>query len=565
MWKALARRSSLAALVACEWTLARLGRRPDYGYLTLEIGGELSEDGHDGPLPPWLKRPPADYLALLGLLRAARDDKQLLGVLVRCRRLEASWARIQGLRRSLAALRAAGKKVWFHIDAGGLPEYYLASAADRVSVSPAGTLDIVGLAAEAVFFLDALDSLGVRAEVVQVGAYKAAGESFTRRKMSDEHREMVESLIDDLFGQVVDDVGAARGMDAAAVRELIDGGPFLAREAFARGLIDAAEYADETEAALAEALSGVAPIDEAAYAVRRGRAARMRSLRGSPHHLAVVHVNGAIKYDEGTSPLGRSRGAVSTTLRKCLKELRERTDVEAVVVRVASPGGSGLASDLIWHELSLTAAKKPLFVSLGDVAASGGYYVALPARRIFAEPGTVTGSIGVIAGKANLRGLYEKLGVRKDFVSRGRHAMLHSDYEPLGEADRERISAEAREFYDRFISRVASGRNMSAEQVEAVAGGRVWTGRQAKARGLVDEFGGLDEAFDAARGEMGVAPGVPVTVERLPRPVSFWRAAIGRGLGSHLGLLDPQSWTAEVPLAGRDRVWLRLPFDLRIR
>lgn len=565
MRHALGRRLSLAFFLAYERALGWLGRNPPYGILTLEVGGEISEDGHDGPLPPWLKRAPFDYLSLLAVLRWARDDAQLRGVVLRCKHLEVSWARIQGLRRSLMALRRAGKKVWVHLDCGGLPEYYLATAGERISLAPGGSLDVVGMSAETVFFLDALETIGVRAEVVQVGAYKAAGESFTRRAMSAEHREMVEALVDDLFGQIVDDVAAARGMDAAAVREAIDAGPFLADDARERGLIDATEYADETETAMKGALADPPMIEAGAYAVRRRRAVRLRMLRAPVRRIAIVHICGAIKQEQGALPLTRGRGAAAATLQKCFKDLREREEVDAVVVRVASPGGSGLASDLIWHEVSLTAAVKPLFVSFGDVAASGGYYVGLPARRIFAEAGTITGSIGVLAGKANLRGLYEKIGVRKDFVTRGRHATLHSDYTPLGEAERERIAREANAFYGLFIRRVADGRNMSAEQVEASAGGRVWTGRQAQVRGLVDEIGGLEEACDAARAAIGIAAEQPVAVERLPRPQSFWRAAIGRELGTGSHAWDLRDLAHGVPFRSLDRVWLRLPFDLNIR
>jgi len=561
----LRKRLAFAGLTAFDWGLTRLGRSPDYDVLSLEIAGDLSEDGHVGPGLPWLKRPGTDYLRLIGLLRWARDDERLRAVSIRCGHLGAGWARIQGLRRSLLALRASGKKVWVHLDGGGLPEYYLASAADRVTLTPAGTLDIVGLSSEAVFFLDALEMVGVRAEVVQVGAYKSAAESFTRRAMSDAHREMIEALVDDLFGQIVEDVAAARRMEPDAVRDAIDGGPFLAREALARGLVDAVEYADEAETALTAEFGGAKPIDEGAYAARRSRVVRRRVLRGPTRHFAIVHINGTIKMEDGASALPRGRGAVAATLRKCLKDIRDRDDIDAVIVRIASPGGSGLASDLVWHDLRLTAAQKPMIVSMGDVAASGGYYVALPGQKIFAEPGTITGSIGVVAGKADLRGLYEKVGVRKDIVSRGRHAALYSDYAPLGDSERQRIRDEASAFYDDFVGKVADGRSMSAEQVESVAQGRVWTGRQAWSRGLVDELGGFEEACDAAKRAIGVDIDTPLSAERFPQPQGFLRTALRRGFGGPSALTSMRSLIRQFPMSTRDRVWLRLPFDIRLR
>jgi protease-4 len=564
VWANVRRWFLLAFFSAYEWVLRRLGRRPLYNILSLEIEGELSEDGQDSPIPPWIKRPPTDYLSLIGLLRWAREDDKLRAVLIRCGHLEVSWARIQGLRRSLRALREAGKQVWVHLDGGGFPEYYLASAADRLSVTPAGTLEVVGLAAESMFFLDALEAFGVRAEVVQMGAYKSAGESFTRREMSAEHREMMESVIDDLYGQLVEDIALARKLEPAEVRGAIDDGPFLAKEALAKRLIDAVEYDDQTEDQLKAEIADAALIEEEDYSVRRGREIRRELLRGAPRRMAVVHVTGTIKMDEGASVIGRGRGAAATTLKKCLKEIREREDIEAVVLRVSSPGGSGLASDLIWRELVRTAEQKPLSVSFGDVAASGGYYVAVAGKKVFAEPGSLTGSIGVIAGKADLRGLYDKVGVRKDIVSRGRHAALYSDYAPLGDSERQRIRDEAGAFYADFVAKVAAGRGMSPDETDAIAQGRVWTGRQAWSRGLVDELGGFEEAFDDAKSTMGLAPTAPVLVERFPKPVSFWRTALGRRLGGQ-SRLHFVGFLRGIPFVGRDRVWARLPFDFRIR
>ncbi len=525
----------------------------------------MAEGAQEGPFPPWLKRPPRDFLSLIALLRWARDDEDLRGVLIRCESLDGSWARVQGLRRSIAALRRSGKKVWLHLDSPGLPEYYLAAAADRISMTPAATLDVVGMSLEAMFFLDTLNRFGVRAEVVQMGDYKSAGESFTRRDMSPAHREMMESLIDDLFGQVVDDIAGDRGLPAEDLRQVIDGGPFLSSEALEHGLVDAVEYADQAEKALCAELGDAALIEENDFATRRSRSMRRELLRVAPHHLAVVHVDGAIKVDDGASSWGGARGASSTALRGCLKEVRESEEIEAVLVRVSSPGGSGLASDLIWHELRRTAEEKPVVVSFGDVAASGGYYVAMAGQKVFAEPGTVTGSIGVVAGKADLKGLYDMVGVRKETIARGRHASLYSDYLPLGEEERSRIRSEAQAFYDDFVAKVAAGRQMSTAAADELARGRVWTGRQAQSRGLVDELGGFEEAFEETKRTIGLDAAALVTVERFPKPTSFWRTALGRRLGGNASLFDLGALVGEWGFLAGERVWAVLPFVLRSR
>ena len=344
-------------------------------------------------------------------------------------------------------LRKAGKRVWVHLNGGGIHEYYLASAADHVTLTPAATLEITGLSSEAVFVLGALEKVGVHADVVQMGRYKAAAEMFTRRDMSAAHREMMESLVDDLYGQVVEAVADSRSLSPTDVRETFDRGPFLATEAKDAKLVDDTIYEDEAQEQLVAACGGAAVIERPDYLRRRSVDARVRALR-SPHGtVAVVHVCGTIKGGESVSGPDGSSAAGARSVAAAFKEVRERDDVRAVLVRVSSPGGSGSASDLMWREMVRTRATKPVIASFGDVAASGGYYIALGADTIFAEPGTITGSIGVLAGKASLRSLYERVGVTKELVTRGKHATLFSDYAPLGNEERARFEAEAASFY----------------------------------------------------------------------------------------------------------------------
>jgi protease-4 len=234
--------------------------------------------------------------------------------------------------------------------------------------------------------------------------------------------------------------------------------------------------------------------------------------------------------------------------------------VASVVVRIASPGGSGLASDLIWRAVGRLRARKPVVVSLGDVAASGGYYIAAAGAPVFAQPGTITGSIGVIAGKANLFALYQKVGITKELVSRGQHAALYSDYFPLGPAERERLETEARGFYDDFLDKVAAGRRLARDAVAQVAEGRVWTGRQALAHGLVDQMGGLDEAIAEAKALAGIPRTDPVPVMRLPRPPRLWRLPLHLLSG---GSRLEAPWRPWLSVLRRDRIWALLPFHLR--
>lgn len=558
MWRTL-RRGLLVALLR---VASLFGRRAPYGVLVLDLSGELVEDAGEPRLLNLLRRrPSADYLELLTLLRWARDDAQLRGVMLRLDDVQASWARLQGVRRSLERLRAAGKRVWVHLERAGAAEYAVAAAADRISMAPSATLDLTGLATEAVFLHDALDKLGIDAEVVQVGRYKSAGEMFSRADMSPAHREMMESLVEDLYDQLAAAAASGRGMEPAVARERLGHGPYVAAEAIAAGLVDGSGYADQVTDALVAACAAGPVIEREPYARQRRRAVRLDAARRARGRVALIHLGGTIKPGESVSgPRARAVGA--RTLAAALTAARERREIGAVVLRIASPGGSALASDLIWREVTRLRAVKPVVVSCGDVAASGGYYVALAGRPLLAEAGSITGSVGVVAGKATLRRAYDRLGVHKAMVGRGEHAGLFSDYRPLDEAGRARIEAQATAFYDDFIAKVAAARGLGAADVEAAAQGRVWTGRQALALGLVDALGGLEEAFDAAKQALGIPAGDPVYVERLPKPRPFWRLSLGRPPG-YGALADWLGVAPSLRFLLRERVWAVLPFELR--
>ena len=563
MWRTVRRLVAVGFISVSEWILARFGRRKPYGVLTVELAGDIAEDGTEQRLFGFLRRQTSDYLGLVTLLRWARDDANLVGVLIRVDDLDANWARLQGLRRSIERLRAAGKRVWVHLERAGVREYYLASAAEQISLTPAATLDVTGLSSEAVFVFDALEKIGIRADVVQMGRYKSAGEMFTRRDMSAPHREMLESLVEDLYAQLAEAVAAGRNLDPALLRDLLGRGPFVPSEARELGLIDAIDHADELEKRLVDACGGVATIDRTAYGVRRGRTMRREALRRQRAAFALLHIGGTIKPGESVPGLGGARATGSATVAAALEQVRKRDDINALIVRVASPGGSVLGSDLIWRELARTRETKPVIVSFGDVAASGGYYVALAGNSVLAEAGTITGSIGVIAGRASLRGLYDRIGVSKTLISRGRNAALYSDYAELDDDGRARIHVQAESFYRDFVAKVASARGLSTDAVGAVAEGRVWTGRQALERGLVDELGGLEEAFAAAKRAANLAADEPVSVERFPKPRRLWKVSVDLNLPNQGAFADLLGAIPSLRFLLRERVWAVLPFHLR--
>ncbi len=553
--------------------LARLtGRHRPYNTLQIELTGHIAEAGVLGFLP--FRRPVApDLFALTTLLRWAREDEQLSAIVLIIDNLDTGWARLQNLRRSIQALRHAGKYVLVYLAEGGTQEYYLASAANAVAMAPAGHLTVTGLAAETMFFKGALDKLGIEAQVTQAGQYKSAGEPFTRTSLSEPHREMMNSLLDDLYDQIVEGVAATRNTDKAAVRDLIDQGLFLPHEAQEAGLIDQIGYEDDiphwlesrkgqTEKAgqvdSVNAAESVQIIEAGAYLRRRGRLMRRQALRYPPARIAFMTVGGTITRGETETGSDGIQSTGSGSVIRDLRYIRENPDIAGVLIRVSSPGGSGLASDLVWHEILQTKEEKPVIISLGDVAASGGYYIALAGTTVFAEEGTVTGSIGVIAGKAVLQGLYAQLGLDKEILTRGKRAALFSDYLAFGPAEQERMKSEIQSFYRDFVKKVAQCRSLSYEAVDACAQGRVWSGRQAAARGLIDRIGGLEEALAELKYRVGLPDYWPVGVERFPKPASLLRFPSLLRLLPLGGRVHGTGWPWE-----RDRIWAILPFSLR--
>jgi protease-4 len=559
MWTAARRYGALAMSSLSEAILQTLGRRPPYGIVKLRLSGELAEDPPETRSLPFPQRTRADYLDLIAGLRAAREDPSLRALLLRCDRLRIGWARLQELHRALLALRAAGKTVWVFLNQAGLHEYALAAAADRIVLTPTGTLDITGLSSEVTFLSGSLRKLGIEAEVIQMGEYKSAGETFTRSDMSPAHREMVESLLHDLYDQLLSAIAAGRGMEPDRVRELFDRGPFVAREASDAGLVDALAYEDEAATQLQAQHADAPVIEWHDYAARRRRNARREALRAGGPTIGLLHLSGTIKMGESISGLDMAGACGVASVTRDLKDLRERRDVGAVVVRISSPGGSGLASDLIWREIVRTRQSKPVVVSFGDVAASGGYYVAVAGSPVFSEAGTITGSIGVLTGKALLRGLYEHLGVTKEIVSCGKHAALYSDYLPLGDEERQRLRCEAESFYDTFVDKVAAGRQLPRSAVLGAAEGRVWTGRQAREHGLVDQLGGIERALEEAKVLAGVGAGVPTAVDRYPKPRRRWKVSVSL-IPARNELLAMAPW---LRFLDGERLWAVLPFHFR--
>ena len=443
-------------------------------------------------------------------LHRAAEDPRVSGLIARVQIPAAPAGPVQELREAVAAFTAVKPSLAWAETYPGTLSYYLASAFGEVWMQPSGTVGLVGFAAHALFLRGALEKAGVEAEFVARGEYKSAANRFTQEKYTDAHREADTRLVESLHSQVWQAVAESRKLDIAVVDALADRAPLLRDDALAAKLVDRIGFRDEAYARIAQLVGdGDDPEKEPprlflsryARAHRPGVPSPKVPGRKAKPKIAVVTVEGQIASGRGgprALPFGASAGG--DTIAAGVREAAADQDVAAVVLRVDSPGGSATASETIWREVArIRGDGKPVVASMGAVAASGGYYVSMGADAIVANPGTITGSIGVVAGKFVVRGLKDRLGVGSDGVRTNANADAWSLDAPFTEEQRAQVEAEADLCYDDFVKRVAEGRNMSVEDVEAVARGRVWTGADALDRGLVDELGGLRAAIRRAK------------------------------------------------------------------
>jgi protease-4 len=491
----------------------------DNSVLALRLQGDIPE------------KPPLELPAIFGLagggptianvwmaLRKAAADSRIKAVVLEPEDLSIGWARLEELRADVEQFRKSGKPVFAYLRAPGAREYYVALAADRIYLGPAEPLMLKGLRAESLSFKNTLDKIGVSVEVEHAGKYKDFGDMFTRADMSPETREVLNSVVDDLYGNLVARIAAARKKSPEEVRAIIDRGPFTATQALKAGLVDELRFEDEVWRAISVSLRG-APKKVSIGAYASVPAASV-GLQGKSRIALVVGEGDIVRGDSGDNGSGENT-LTSYGFDKVLSRVANDSTIKGAIVRIDSPGGEVTASDEIWRQMNLLSKKKPTVISMSDMAASGGYYMAMTGDPIVAYPGTLTGSIGVVYGKPNLHGLYDKLGITKNSILRGKHAGIDSDYTPLSPEERVLLRQGIDESYHDFVSKVATARHRGFDDIEPLAQGRVWLGSQAVSRGLVDRLGGLDAALDLVKKKAGIPAGERVTIEMYPEPTSI--------------------------------------------
>jgi protease-4 len=493
--------------------------------LVLTLEGGYAE-GADAPLiARFLGGGEPSLLDVYSAFRKAELDPRITRVVVRVRGLGVGWGKAQELRAAIARVGAAGKQTIAVLETEGFGagSYYVASAAQRVVVTPASRSPLLGLATEQLFFAGLFEKLGVMVEYERAGDYKSAVEPFTAAKMSDASREMTNALLDSTEATFAADVASARGLEPAAVSALVDAAPSSAEELLSAKLVDqVAYYEDVVKDATVVKQEDWEQVDPASLGVK------------TEATFALISGAGMVVTGSGEmSPTG-DRVMASDTFVSAVREAVEDDDVKALLVRIDSPGGSPLASDLMWRALrDARAAGKPVVVSMSDVAASGGYYVASAADRIVSHPTTLTGSIGVFVIRPSLGGLLEKAGVTVETMQRGARADLLFGSQPLTAGAREVLKKDVEGVYEQFVARVAEGRGMAPEAVKRVGGGRVWTGAQALEIGLVDELGGLYEAAVAAKKAVGLKEDAAVALKTFPAQKTLAEQVVNLMRGAH--------------------------------
>jgi protease-4 len=549
------------------WFLAAPGEKPlaDNSILTLDFSKPLAEGAAEDGIERVFLGGQSTLRDVLDGIERAQDDPRVKGVLARIGDTELGTAQAQELRDALAPFRAKGKFALAYADSfgevgSGMRSYYLATAFDEIWLQPVGEVGLVGMRVEMPFFRGTLDMLGVAPRFEHRSEYKTAANTLTETKMTPAHREETEALLRSVYDQIVTGIAAGRKLEVDRVRALIDEGPFDTEQALAAHLIDHVGYRDDA-VAVAHTRAG-----ENANLVPL---ARYLDGAGRPHQsgptIAVIYGNGMItRGDSSSNPFSGNTIMGADTLARAFRLAAADASVRAILFRIDSPGGSATASETIWREaLRAKEAGKPLIVSMGNVAGSGGYYVAAGADKIVAEPATLTGSIGVVSGKMLVGGLSQKLGVTWDAIQIGRNAGMFSVIDEFTPAEHERFERTLDAVYGVFKDRVATGRKLGAEAVEDIARGRVWTGADAKARHLVDELGGFDTALALAKAAAGIAADRDVTLKTFPPANDSPAAVIARLMGRSVPGDDARSAAAR--LAALDRMLASLtPFLQRL-
>lgn len=522
--------------------------------VTLRLEGAIEEQPPQDALTEVLFGPQTTVTNIVEALDRAGSDPRITGIEVRVSESTMSMGKIQEIHQKIREFNRKGKFSVAYLEFATNRSYYLASACQTVVLLPTSLLHVRGLMTSTTFLRGTLDKLGIYPDLYHIGDYKNAMNVYTEKKYTPAHREADQALLEDLYRQFLRGIAEGRGMKLEEVEKAVAKGPYTAQEALAARLVDRVAYADEVRDLVNQKNRG------SEKRLSLGEYLR-RTERTGGSKLAIIYATGTILPGRsGDSPFG---GPVmgSETIAEQFRRARDDASVKAVILRVDSPGGVAFSSEAIRRELLITKRVKPVVVSMSDVAASGGYLIAMSANRIVAEPGTITGSIGVVGGKYNVLGLYQKLGLSKDYVTTTENSTIDYPFQNFTPSQRESILKYMRDIYSSFIQGVAEGRHMKVEAVDKIGQGRVWSGERARQLGLVDELGGLDAAVAAAKALARIPASEPVSFVYLPPPKTLMEKMRDLAGGATLQArsLTLRQWLQSVEALARTPAWTLLP------
>jgi len=550
----------LVGVELCAVVVSYFVRRiPSHTVLEVRIEGEIPEQASRDPLAE-LTGSVTTVTDIVEGLDRARTDPRITGIKVRVGPSTMNMGKMQEVREKIRDFNRSGKFSLAYLEFATNGAYYVASACQTLILLPKSELYVHGLMADSTFFKGALDKLGIVPDLYHIGDYKNATNVFTETKFTPAHREATQALLDDWNQEFLRGLAEGRGLTTGNAQTAIRNGPFSSEEALAAKLVDRVAYADEVRQLVRQKNhDNENRLSLPEYLERTERAGRSK--------LAVIYATGTIVPGRsGNSPFG-DQIMGSDTIAEQFRHAREDRSARAVILRIDSPGGSAFSSEAIRRAVEITRRVKPVVVSMSDVAASGGYWIAMSANRVIAEPGTITGSIGVITGKLNLMGLYRKLGLSKDYIATTENATLDWPFQDYTPAQRRSVERGMREVYANFIHGVAEGRHLPVEAVDKIARGRVWTGERARQLGLVDDLGGLHKAIDVARELARIPASEGVTLEFLPPRKSLLERILELVASARVGsqAVSPRLWLERVELFAREPAWALAPEVPQVR
>ncbi len=500
--------------------------------LVLKVSGDLPDYAPEDRTAKLLGiNQPQSFSSLLTQIRKAKVDNRIGGIVLDINFPGIGWGKADELRDAIKDFRASGKPAYAYMQIGTNKEYYIATSAEKIFLAPAGDLYVNGFAANVMFYRGSLDKLGIEPQFLKIGKYKNAPDQYTEKTMTGPHREVIDALLNEYFGRLTQAIADERKKSVEDVKAIIDEAPYHADDALKIGLIDGAAYRDQVYDEMKNRLGYKAEDELRTVSASDYREIPSDSLGlNNGEKVAIVYASGAINL--GRSSQGPFSGDTlgSDTIVEAVNQAANDSSIKAIVLRVDSPGGSSLASDLMWHALEEAKAKKPVVVSMSDVAASGGYYISCNANKIVAEPSTVTGSIGVFMGKPVMKGFYDWIGISSEYVMMGKNAGIFRETTKWEGTELEKMQKQIEKIYfTDFVPKVAKGRNKSDEDVNTLGQGRVWTGTQAKENGLVDEIGGLEKAIEIAKQLANLPADKDVRRVAFPTPRPFFETIFGGG------------------------------------